>query len=122
LVAAKGLERVILVSDSLSGAGMPDGDYRLGNFTVHVAGGVSRTVEGNLAGSTLTLDAAVRNLARFTGRSYRECLPCATLNPARILGLDKQKGVIAPGADADFAILDRNYYITQTYVRGRPVL
>jgi len=122
LVRAKGIERVILVSDSSSGAGMPDGNYRLGNFTVHVAGGVCRTVEGNLAGSTITLDAAVRNLANFTGLSYQECLPCATLNPARILGLEKQKGVIAPGADADLAILDQNHYVTQTYVRGRPVL
>lgn len=122
LVKTKGLDRLMLVSDSLSGAGMPDGNYRLGNFTVHVAGGVSRTIEGNLAGSTLTLDAAVRNLASFTGFSYRECLPCATLNPARLLGLEKQKGVIAPGADADLAILDRNFHVTQTYVRGRPVL
>jgi len=87
-----------------------------------VAGGVCRTVEGNLAGSTITLDAAIRNLVNFTGLSYQECLPCATLNPARILGLDKQEGVIAPGADADLAILDRNYYVTQTYVRGRAVL
>jgi N-acetylglucosamine-6-phosphate deacetylase len=122
LTKAKGVARVILVSDSLSGAGMPDGNYRLGNFTVHVAGGVSRTVEGNLAGSTLTLDAAVRNFANFTGLSYQTCLPCATMHPARALGLEKQKGVIAPGADADLAILDRNYYVTQTYVRGRPVL
>lgn len=122
LVKIKGLERLILVSDSSSGAGMPDGNYRLGNFTVHVAGGVCRTVEGNLAGSTITLDAAVRNLANFTGFSYRECLPCATLNPAKILGLEKQKGVIAVGADADLAILDRNHHVTQTYVRGRPVL
>jgi N-acetylglucosamine-6-phosphate deacetylase len=122
LVKTKGLDRLMLVSDSLSGAGMPDGNYRLGNFTVHVAGGVSRTIEGNLAGSTLTLDAAVRNLSTFTGFSYRECLPCATLNPARLLGLEKQKGVIAPGADADLAILDRDFHVTQTYVGGRPVL
>lgn len=122
LLRSKGLGRIILVSDSLSGAGMPDGNYRLGNFTVHVAGGVSRTVEGNLAGSTLTLDAALRNLAGFAGLTYRECLPCATLNPAQLLGLEKQKGVIAPGADADLVILDSNHFVTQTYVRGRPVL
>lgn len=122
LVKSKGLERIVLASDSLSGAGMPDGNYPLGNFTVHMAGGVSRTVEGKLAGSALTLDAAVRNLATFTGLSYKECLPCATLNPARIVGMEKEKGVIAPGADADLAVLDRNHYVTQTYVRGRPVL
>jgi N-acetylglucosamine-6-phosphate deacetylase len=122
LVKSKGLELVILVSDSLSGAGMPDGNYRLGNFTVHVAGGVCRTVDGNLAGSTVTLDAAVRKLSTFTGESYQACLPCATFNPARLLGIEKQKGVITPGADADLAILDKNHFVTQTYVRGRPVL
>ncbi len=122
LTRSKGLERIVLVSDSSSGAGMPDGDYRLGNFTVHVAGGVCRTVEGSLAGSTITLDAAVRNLATFTGFSYQDCLVSVTLNPARILGMEKQKGVIAAGAEADLAILDQNYHVTQTYVRGQPVL
>jgi N-acetylglucosamine-6-phosphate deacetylase len=122
LVRSKGIERLILVTDSLSGAGMPDGNYRLGNFTVHVAGGVCRTVEGNLAGSTIMLDAALRNLAGYTGLSYRECLPSVTSNPARILGLENQKGVIAPRADADLAVLDQQFYVTQTYVRGRPVL
>ena len=122
LVRSKGVERLILVSDSLSGAGMPDGNYRLGNFTVHVAGGVCRTVEGNLAGSTIMLDAALRNLAAYTGLSYRQCLPSVTSNPARILGLENQKGVIAPRADADLAVLDQQFYVTQTYVRGRPVL
>jgi N-acetylglucosamine-6-phosphate deacetylase len=122
LVRSKGVERLILVSDSLSGAGMPDGNYRLGNFTVHVAGGVCRTVEGNLAGSTIMLDAALRNLSAYAGLSYRECLPCVTSNPARILGLENQKGIIAPRADADLAVLDQEFYVTQTYVRGRPVL
>ena len=122
LLHSKGVEKLILVSDSLSGAGMPDGNYRLGNFTVHVAGGVCRTVEGNLAGSTVTLDTAMRNLSAYTGLSYRQCLPCVTTNPARILGLGKEKGVIAPRADADLAVLDQEFYVTQTYVRGRPVL
>ncbi|HEX5411075.1 MAG TPA: N-acetylglucosamine-6-phosphate deacetylase [Terriglobia bacterium] len=122
LVRSKGVERLILVSDSLSGAGMPDGNYRLGNFTVHVAGGVCRTVEGNLAGSTIMLDAALRNLSAYTRLSYKECLPCVTSNPARILGLENQKGAIAARADADMAVLDQQFYVTQTYVRGRPVL
>ncbi|MEJ2008147.1 MAG: N-acetylglucosamine-6-phosphate deacetylase [Acidobacteriota bacterium] len=122
LARSKGVEQLVLVSDSVSGAGMPDGNYRLGNFTVHVAGGVCRTVEGNLAGSTITLDAALRNLSAYTGLSYRKCLPCVTSNPARILGLEKQKGIIAPRADADLAVLDQGFYVTQTYVRGRPVL
>lgn len=122
LVRAKGLERVILVTDSVSAAGMPDGKYRLGSFSVFVTGGVCRTEEGNLAGSTATMDSNLRNLAAFTGASFESCLPCATLNPARLLGIEKQKGVIAAGADADLVVMDKNYYVTQTYVRGRPVL
>ncbi len=122
LVRSKGVERLVLVTDSLSCAGMPDGNYPLGEFMVQVVGGVCRSLGGVLAGSTLTQDAALRNLSSFTGLSFPQCLPCATLNPARILGLDKQKGVIAPGADADLVVLDRNFYVTQTYVRGRAAL
>ena len=122
LARAKGLERILLVTDCVSGAGMPDGTYRVGTSNIRVAGGVCRTKEGKLAGSTLTLHAAIRNLARFTGASFQECLACATLNPARILGLERRKGVIAPGADADFVALDTDGGVTQTYVRGQAVL
>ncbi len=118
LVRSKGLERVILITDSLSCAGVPEGTYRLGELTVRVADGACRTPEGTLAGSILTLDVALRNFSRFTGLSYGQCLPCATLNPAKILGLEKQKGAIRPGADADLVVLDRNHEVIATYVRG----
>jgi N-acetylglucosamine-6-phosphate deacetylase len=122
LVRAKGLSRVILITDSLSATGMPDGVYQLGQFTVHVVGGVCRTSEGNLAGSSIVLAQAVRNLAKFTGFSFKECLSCATFNPAKLLGFEDQKGVVAAGADADLAVLDENYMVKQAYVRGRPVV
>lgn len=122
LVKSKSLDRLILVSDAVSAAGMPDGKYRLGSSRVEVAGGVCRSEGGSLAGSTVTLDAAVRHLADFSKSSFQACLSCVTLNPARLLGIEKQKGVIAAGADADLAVLDKNFYVTQTYVRGRPVL
>ena len=122
LVRSKGLERIILVSDGVSGASMPDGIYRVGTSTVRVAGGVCRTKEGKLAGGTTPLREAIHNLAQFTGASFAACLPCATLNPARILGLEGRKGVIAPGADADLVALDADAGVTQTYVRGQAVL
>ncbi len=78
--------------------------------------------QGTLAGSALTLDLALRNLIRFSGLRFQECLACATINPARLLGVEKRKGVIAPGADADLVVFDKNYSLTQTYVRGQPVL
>jgi N-acetylglucosamine-6-phosphate deacetylase len=122
MVRAKGLKRVILITDSLSATGMPDGQYQLGQFTVNVTGGVCRTLEGSLAGSSITLEKALRNLVKFTSSTFRDCLPCATLNPAKLLGLEERKGSIAIGADADLAVLDANYVVRQAYVRGRPVV
>jgi N-acetylglucosamine-6-phosphate deacetylase len=122
LVRAKGMGRIILVTDSLSATGMPDGAYQLGQFKVNVVGGVCRTAEGNLAGSSITLQQALRNLVKFTGQSFKDCLPCATLNPARLLGLERQKGVIVGGADADLAILDGDYVVKGSYVRGRAAI
>ena len=121
LARAKGLERVILITDSISAAGMPDGRYRLGEIMVWVKDGICRIDSKNLAGSTLTLDRALRNFAAFTGRNFAECLPCATLNPARIIGLEGRKGIIEPGADADLVVLDKKYNVKQTYVAGRRV-
>ena len=121
LTRCKGLDGVILVSDAISGAGMPDGEYFLSNFEVSIVNGVCRTRGGVLDGSTTTLAAELRNLMNFTGSTYAQVLRCATLNPARLLGLEKRKGQIAPGADADLVILDSEYRVVQTYVGGRPV-
>jgi N-acetylglucosamine-6-phosphate deacetylase len=64
----------------------------------------------------------VRNLSKFTGISFKDCLPCATLNPARLLGMENQKGVLAVGNDADLAVLDKNFVVRQAYVRGRAAI
>jgi N-acetylglucosamine-6-phosphate deacetylase len=117
LLAAKGTRGVILVSDGTAATGMPDGTYRLGPFEFTVSGGVCRNAEGRLAGSTLTLDRAVRHLASL-GVSLREAVQMATLNPARRLGLEGKKGVIAPGADADLVVLDEKLQIAGVMTRG----
>lgn len=122
VVKAKGTDHIILITDSLSATGMPDGRYQLGLFTINVVGGVCRTDEGNLAGSSIVLEQAVRNLSKFTGLSFQDCLPCATLNPARLLGLENQKGAIAVGTDADLAVLDKNFVVRQAYVGGRAAI
>jgi N-acetylglucosamine-6-phosphate deacetylase len=117
LLAAKGPQGVILVSDGTAATGMPDGTYRLGNFEVNVAGGVARNSEGKLAGSTVTLDRALRHMIGL-GLSLREVLPMLTSSPARLLGLAGHKGCLAAGADADLVLLDEQLQVAGVMTRG----
>ena len=117
LLAAKGTHGVILVSDGTAATGMPDGKYRLGNFEVSVAAGVARNSEGKLAGSTLTLDRALLHMVAL-GIPLREALPMLTLNPARMLGLERRKGCLAAGADADLVLIDDQLHVAGVMTRG----
>lgn len=117
LLAAKGPQLVILVSDGTAATGMKDGSYRLGTFDVTVSGGVCRNREGKLAGSTLTLDRAVQNMVRI-GVPLIEAVRMATLNPARRIGIEQRKGVIAPGADADLVFLTPDLKVERVCARG----
>ena len=117
LVDLKTPERVILVSDGISATGMPDGKYQLGMFEVKVSGGVARNAEGKLAGSTLTLDRAMRNMVAL-GVPLSSALRMVTANPARQIGLGARKGVLAPGADADLVFLDDKLEVSGVMTRG----
>lgn len=117
LLAAKGAAGVVLVSDGTAATGMPDGTYRLGSFEVTVAGGVCRNREGRLAGSTLTLDRALRTMVGL-GVSLPDALRMLTLNPARLLGLDARLGVLAAGADANLVLLDDDLRVAAVMTRG----
>lgn len=117
LVELKTPERTILVSDGISATGMPDGKYQLGTFEVKVSGGVARNAEGKLAGSTLTLDRALRNMVAL-GVPLASALPMVTANPARQIGLATRKGVLAPGADADLVFLDEKLEVAGVMTRG----
>jgi N-acetylglucosamine-6-phosphate deacetylase len=119
LLQAKGPGSVILISDGLSATGMPDGKYMLGNFEVTVAGGVCRNAEGKLAGSTLTLDRALRNVVAL-GISLVDAVRMLTTNPAKLLGIEFKKGALRTGADADIVLLDENLQITNVWTRGLP--
>lgn len=117
LLAAKGTEGVILVSDGTAATGMPDGVYRLGPFEVTVSGGVCRNAEGRLAGSTLTLDRAVRHLVAL-GLPLQQAVQMATSNAAKRVGLEGKKGVLAPGADADLVLLTDKLEVAGVMTRG----
>jgi N-acetylglucosamine-6-phosphate deacetylase len=117
LIEMKTPERVILVSDGISATGMPDGKYQLGMFEVKVSGGVARNSEGKLAGSTLTLDVALRNMVGL-GVPLASALRMLTANPARQIGLGARKGVLAAGADADLVFLDEKLEVAGVMTRG----
>jgi N-acetylglucosamine-6-phosphate deacetylase len=117
LLLAKGAAHVTLVSDGLSATGMPDGKYTLGGFEVTVIGGVCRNAEGILAGSTLTLDRALRNIVAL-GTSLPDAVRMLTLNPATLLGIEFKKGSLRVGADADILLLDEGLRVTNVWARG----
>jgi N-acetylglucosamine-6-phosphate deacetylase len=97
---AKGPERALLVTDAMSAAGMPDGDYQLGGFAVKVANGRAMA-EGVLAGSVLTLDRALRNFIKFTGATVEHGLRALTANPAAMTGFGDLAGSLGVGQPAN---------------------
>jgi N-acetylglucosamine-6-phosphate deacetylase len=120
LLQAKGAGGVVLISDGISATGMPDGKYMLGRLEVTVSGGVCRNAEGKLAGSTLTLDRALRNIVGL-GAGLGDAVRMLTANPATLLGLEFKKGAVRAGADADIVLLDETLQVTQVFVRGEAV-
>lgn len=119
LLQAKGPSGVILVSDGISATGMPDGKYSLGKLEVTVVDGVCRNAEGKLAGSTLTLDRALRNIVAL-GVPLADGVRMLTANPAKLLGIEFKKGALRTGADADIVFLDQNLRVTRAWTRGIP--
>lgn len=120
-VRARGPEHVLLVTDAMSGAGMPDGEYELGGLRVTVIEGAARIASGALAGSTLTMEHAVANIIEAADVSLLQALRMASYNPARALGLAEHKGSLAPGMDADLVALTNALAVRLTVVGGEIV-
>src|SRR4051794_10396286 len=117
--AAKGAGAVSLVTDAMQAAGLPDGEYALGDQAIAVAGGEARTAAGALAGSTLTMDRAVRVAVEQAGIPLPDALAMASATPAALLGPDGTAGRLVPGAHADLVVLDAALHAIGTMVAGR---
>jgi N-acetylglucosamine-6-phosphate deacetylase len=116
---AKGAAGIRLVTDAMQATGMPDGEYRLGTARVTVAGGRALIGDSDsIAGSTLTMDEAVRGAVRMLGLTVEDAVGLASANPARLLGLADRKGSIAPGLDADLIVLDQDLHVCAAIVAG----
>ena len=116
--SAKGPERGILVTDAMSAAGMPDGEYTLGGFPVQVADGKAMA-RGVLAGSVLTLDRALANFVGFTGAPLKDALRLLTANPAAMMGLGDGAGSVVVGGPADLVAVDEAGRLVGSIVGGR---
>ncbi len=119
LVRSKGTGRVILVTDAIRGAGLPDGEYPIDKRTITVKDGAVRLPDGTLAGSTLTMDLALKNVMAAAQLSLAEVWPMASLNPARSIGISNRKGSLEAGKDADLILLDDQYNVHLTVSAGR---
>lgn len=119
-IGAKGCGCTALVTDSMAATNLGDGKYVLGEKKVWVEDGIARIAEGNLAGSTLTHDAALRNIVEI-GVPLEDAIIMLSTTPARIVGVDDHKGKIEKGYDADIVILDRDLQIDRVFVRGKSI-
>ena len=118
LIKCKQSNRILLITDGISATGMPDGQYRFGDCRVMLSGGVCRSPDGKLAGSTLTQDQALRNLLYWSGLPLEEIVCMVTKNPAEATGLADRKGSLGPGQDADMVLLKMDLTVQTTIVQG----
>lgn len=114
--ALRSIPKLYCVTDSTAAAGMPDGEYMLGRQVVHKCMGGVRLADGTLAGSTLTMDQALRNLVSI-GLSIEDASRRVSTNAADYLG-ESRRGRLAPGCFADLVVLDRNLCIKAVYIEG----
>lgn len=119
LLRCFGSDRVVAITDAMAGAGFPDGMYPLAGYEVYVKNGKATLENGTLAGSIATLNRCVENLVKYVGLSLVEAVKMASLNPARVLGLDDRLGSIEEGKDANLIVIDDSINVCMTLVKGQ---
>lgn len=121
LLKTKGAEDLVLITDCVPPAELPDGTYLKGDRWIESKDGQIRLPDGTLSGSSLRLNQGVKNFKQHTNCSISEAIQLASLNPAKVIGLDNKKGSLELGKDADIAIFDVNFNTLLTFVNGNLV-
>ena len=124
-----GPDRICTITDAVSAAGLPDGRYRLGDLAIRKSGDIvfldepwTEREERRLAGSVLEMNHGVRNLVRLGGFTLEEAVRTASINPARAIGAESEKGSLEPGKHADIVVLrPGSLEVASTFVRGKKV-
>jgi N-acetylglucosamine-6-phosphate deacetylase len=118
----KGSDKILLISDSMAAADLPDGDYTLGTMDVKVKDRIARTIEtGSLAGSTTNLLDCLKNMKEVLGLPLEEVWPMVSLNQAKLLDIDHEVGSLEIGKKANIAFIDQNWNVQATFVGGEVV-
>ena len=120
IAKAKG-DQLILITDCTRAGGLGDGEYKLGGQSIFVEGAKCRLADGTLAGSVMRFNEAIRNMWHNTDLPLHQVVRMATLNPARVIGVDNVKGSLEAGKDADIAIMDEEMRVQATILGGRTI-
>lgn len=118
LYKVKGDGGILLITDAIRACGMPDGDYTFMDQKIKVSEGRAYLADGTLAGSTLTMEKAVKNMVELVEVPITKAIRMASLNGAKVLGLEHHKGILAVGKDADLVVLDKDFNVRLTVSEG----
>lgn len=122
IIKAKGLDRLCVCTDAVRVAGLPPGEHTFAGRTVIVEDGVAKLPDRRFfAGSTATMDRCVRTMVHEVGLGLQDAVKLATINPARFMRLDSERGSLVPGKRADLVLLDDNLVAQKTIVDGQVV-
>jgi N-acetylglucosamine-6-phosphate deacetylase len=121
LIRCLGSDRVVLVTDAMAGAGLPDGEYELLGFTVTVREGKATQENGTIAGSAAVMNDCVRNVHQRVDIPLADAVKMASTNPARVIGLSNRLGSLAVGKDASITVIDEQVNVHLTMVNGEIV-
>lgn len=113
-------DRIVIISDSMSAAGLSEGEYELGGLKVNVIDRKATLMDGTLAGSTTNIFEEVRNLIQF-GIKKEKAILSATLLPARTIGMDHEVGEIQVGKNADLLVVSSDFELEQVYIGGKKI-
>ena len=120
LIKTMGLDKIVMITDSIMAAGLSDGAYKLGVNDIVVVNGDAKLKKQDVrAGSTLTMKQALLNMLEFTELSIGEILQMMTINPAKLLGIEEQVGTIKIGKKANLVQLDLDGKLLKTWIDGQ---
>jgi len=119
LLKLKGSSGIVLVSDSIRAGGMHEGEYEFADQKVFMKNHKAVLEDGTLAGSTLTLNKAIKNMVETANAKLTEAVRMASLNGAKVIGMEQHKGILAAGKDADIVVLNDDYSVEMTIIAGK---